>query len=235
MIIPKVLGVIPARGGSKGIKNKNITPLNGKPLISYTIESANKSNLLNDCIVSTESKQIAEIAKKYNGKVPFLRPTLLAEDETPTIPVLEHALLEYEKDQGVKMNYVMLLQPTAPFRTFEDIDATIQMMAENPDSKSLISVYEGSFAHPLIMYKRRDNKVVPYLDSGKLVSRRQTFEKVYIRNGAIYIMTRAQILEKKLLIGRNPLLFEMPRWKSINIDGKDDLFIAELLLKHENN
>lgn len=227
-----VLGIIPARAGSKGVKKKNIYPVNGKPLIAYTIDAARKSKRLTDFIVSTESTEIANVAKRYKANVPFLRPKHLAQDQTPTLPVLQHALLEYEQLAGRHFDYVMLLQPTTPLRRAKDIDAAMELLRKHPEKQSLISCYEGSAVHPRIMYREDKGKVVPYVRDSKEMVRRQGFEKVYVRNGAIYLTSRRQLLTGNCVIGKDPLIMQMPRWRSINIDGVDDLKMAQLLLRY---
>src|SRR3989338_4985887 len=119
-----ILAVITARGGSKGIPGKNIKLLGGKPLLVYSIDAVKKSKLITHAIVSTDDKKIAEVAKKFGGEVPFLRPRKLAEDKTPHVPVMKHAIEFMEKKLGVAFDYAVILQPTSPFRLSEDIDRT---------------------------------------------------------------------------------------------------------------
>jgi CMP-N-acetylneuraminic acid synthetase len=226
-----VLGIIPARAGSKGVKRKNIYPVNGKPLIAYTIAAARRAKLLTDVIVSTESRTIAAIARRYQANVPFLRPQELARDDTPSLPVLRHALLEYEKLTGGYFAYVMLLQPTTPLRRAEDIDRAITLLKKSSRKRSLISCYNGRCVHPRIMYKKDKGKVVPYVDGIKEMNRRQGFEDVYVRNGAIYLTPRELLLNHGQVIGQNPVVMEMPRLRSFNIDSYEDLEIVKALLR----
>lgn len=226
-----ILGVIPARAGSKGVKKKNIIPLRGKPLIAYTIKAAQGARLLTDFIVSTESLEIARVAKAYKAKVPFLRPTVLATDATPSYPVLQHALIEYEKLTKKHFDYMMLLQPTTPLRQPSDIDQAIRMMQRHPRADSLISCYEANAMHPRIMYKRDGKRMVPYIADGSQMTRRQGFEDVYVRNGAIYIVRRDLLFKANKIIGEHPLMMEMPRRRSINIDSYEDLDFADMFLR----
>ncbi len=228
----KVLGIIPARGGSKGVPGKNIRLLNGKPLISYTINAAKKSKYLKDVIVSTDSSKISAVVKKFKAKVPFLRPENLAKDKTPTLPVLKHALCEYEKLSKQQFTHIMLLQATTPLRTAKDIDRAIGLIHKTPRRNSLISCYEGTGVHPQIMYKKKGKKAVSFLASAKEMARRQTFESVYVRNGAIYIIKKSLLLNENKMIGTNPIIMEMPRWQSINIDAMEDLKMAGMILKY---
>ena len=158
-----ILGVITARGGSKGVPRKNIKDLGGKPLIAYTIEVAKKSELITHLITSTDDQKIAEIAKKYGCNVPFLRPKELARDNTPTLPVLQHATEFMEKKLGIKFDYLVLLQPTSPFRIAEDIDKTIQLLIDTPEADSSVSICEvEKNQHPMKAKRLKGNRVLPY-------------------------------------------------------------------------
>jgi CMP-N-acetylneuraminic acid synthetase len=219
---PFFLGVIPARGGSKGIKDKNIFPVLGKPLIAYTIEAVLQSQRLCDCIVSTDSERIAEISRKWGGKAPFLRPAELAEDTTPSVDVLIHALLWYEKHNNVRVDAVVLLQPTAPMRLPADIDSAIEVFAKGK-AESLISCFEEKSIHPLVMYTKQDGLLKPLLSDKDVVVRRQDFPPIYVRNGAIYITSRDLLLNKKRIRGDRSLLYLMPEERSVNIDEMKDI------------
>lgn len=227
----KFLGIIPARGGSKGIKNKNIKKLNGKPLIEYTIDAAKKSKLLKNFIVSTDSKSIVNVVENAGCEAPFLRPSNLAKDNTPTLPVLCHALEKYEELTGGKFTHIVVLQPTAPLRTAADIDNALKMMTGSPRRDSLITCYEANHVHPRIMYQKKGSKFLPYLSAKKEIVRRQNFDNVYVRNGAIYVVKKDLLVNQNRIIGENPLVMTMPRWKSINIDDMDDFKMAELIVK----
>ncbi len=137
----KTLGVITARGGSKGIPRKNIKELLGKSLIAYTVDAAAGSQYLSRCIVSTDDSEIAEISKKYGAEVPFMRPEDLAQDKSTSIPVIQHALTWLKDNEGEEYDYVMILQPTSPLRSAEDIDACIQKIVDT-GADSVMSMYE---------------------------------------------------------------------------------------------
>jgi len=228
----RVLGVIPARAGSKGIKNKNIYLLGKKPLLAYSIKSVRESKLLTDCIISTDSPKIANIALKYKAKVPFLRPKKLARDNTCTEPVLRHALIEYEKISGQYFDYVMLLQPTVPFRKGKDIDAAIKLMLKYPKKNALVSCFNGMCVHPQVMYKEKNGKVVPFVPRKKELEGREHFEKVFVRDGSIYLTKRNQLLNNNKIVGKDPLIMVMPRWGSVNIDSHEDFRLAEMILHY---
>ncbi|MDX1641084.1 MAG: acylneuraminate cytidylyltransferase family protein [Balneolaceae bacterium] len=227
-----VLGVITARGGSKGIPKKNITDVGGKPLIAYTISAAKESRRLNDCIVSTDSREIADCATEYGMKTEELRPPELATDTAKNEEAVIYEVKKYEQANEVTVDIIVLLQPTTPLRKAEDIDKALDIFLES-DSDSLISVYDANFVHPNIMYFMEDGKLTPVLESGKVLKRRQEFKTAYVRNGAIYISARAQVMERKKFVGKNPAAYVMPYQRSINIDEPFDLEMAEWLMsKH---
>jgi len=229
-----ILGVIPARGGSKGIKNKNIVDLNGKPLIAYTIEAVNGCRLLSGTIVSTDSEKIAEHAKRYGADVPFIRPEELSRDDSSTIDVIRHSVNWYEECRKQHVDLVIILQPTAPLRTSCDIDSSIGLFLDNPETDSLISCYDASSVHPRIMYCKKENRLEPFLSQNNII-RRQDFEKVYLRNGAIYISTRKLVMEEGRIIGDSPLGYIMPKERSLNIDEPHDLELAEFYINRRKS
>lgn len=227
-----VLGIIPARGGSKGIPRKNLCPVGGHPLIAWTICAAQRSRKLSACLVSTDSEEIAEVARWYGADVPFIRPSSLADDTSPTIDVVGHAIRHYEHSTGSNISLVVVLQPTTPFRTGEDIDRAIALMEADSTAQSLISGYDASHAHPAIMHvplTDRPGRVVPLIPSAAGVGRRQEFPRVFVRNGAVYVARRDLVLHDRRLWDDAPLLYEMPRERSLNIDAPYDLQLAQLL------
>jgi len=177
----RFLAIIPARGGSKGIPRKNVVEVEGKPLIAYTIETAIASRYLDRVVVSTDDVEIAEVSKQYGAEVPFLRPAHLATDEAKTIDTIMDTL---ERISGT-YDYVVLLQPTQPLRTTQQIDDAIQQVVEKNQS-SLVSVEEVT-DHP-ILYRTmtKEGELLPLLNQNSTV-RRQDFESYYKVNGLIYI------------------------------------------------
>lgn len=213
-----IIGVIPARGGSKEILLKNIYPLCGKPLIRYTIEAAEQSNL-NAVVVTTDSEAIM-LQSYHSTNKEFLyviRPPELAQDDTPMLPVIQHAIEQY----GKPVDAVMILQPTSPLRTVEDINMAIKQFKMHL-AESLVSVCEG--VHPMKSYT---------LD-GKPLMEQTPYDKhihgCYTRNGAIFI-TSKYLLDSGRLFDDRPLLYVMPRDKSIDIDSHEDMRMAEALLR----
>lgn len=222
----KILALIPARGGSKQIINKNIKLLCGKPLISYTIEAAITSDYIDDVVISTDSDLIAEISLKYGGQVPFIRPKELAEDESKTIDVAIHAINALIK-MGKKYDYLILLQPTSPLRTKDDIDSAIKIIIDG-DISSLVSVREVK-ENPVLMRTIENNKLKNIMDfNGSL--RRQDLPKYYIFNGAIYINNIDMILKQKKFVDEKTYPYVMDYERSIDIDEILDFKIVELIM-----
>lgn len=222
---PKILGIIPARGGSKGVKRKNVRLLDGKPLISYAIESAKTSKYLTKFFVSTDDQEIASVASDFGAEV-LPRPKELAEDKTPMIPVLQHALLESEKKYDTQFDYLIILQPTAPMRTAEDIDQAILQIVDSK-SNSLVSLYEVEDCHPARMYRIEEGKLQPIMAEPK-GALRQALPAVFHRNGIIYISTRELILSGQIM-DDTCTPFIMDASKSVNIDTEQDLEYAEFV------
>ncbi len=228
----KYLGVVPARGGSKGIPKKNIKNLNGKPLIAYTIEAAKRAieaGALSRCIVSTDSCEIAEISRKYGAEVPFMRPKYLGEDTVKSVDVILHAV-SFLEEQKERYDAVITLQPTSPMRTAEDLMEGIRMFDEG-DSDSLIAVYEDAKANGFNYYRMSDNrKGIAEHKEHNLGIRRQEMKPMYVRNGALYISAVGLLKERKMIIGDVPLLYVMPKERSVDVDSMLDFEYIEFLL-----
>ena len=226
-----ILGIIPARGGSKGIKLKNIKLLGKEPLIAYTIKSALGSKYLTEIIVSTDSIEIQKISQNFGVKAPFIRPEELSTDLVPTLPVLQHAINFCESNYDIRYDIIVLLQPTCPFRTSEDIDKCIEILIEK-DYDSVVSVVDVEGHHPLRMKRLYEDRLINYIDQGSEDMRpRQILPKVFIRNGAIYATKIKIIKNQNLLVSEDCGGYIMPQNRSINIDNHVDFAIAEYHLK----
>lgn len=220
----KVLALIPARGGSKGIVRKNLADLAGKPLIAWTILPAvacQAEGTLTRVVVSTDDPEIAEVSAGHGAEVPFLRPAALADDTAKTVDVVMHAL-DFFAATGEVFDAVMLLQPTSPLRTQEDIRLTAELFADRK-AESLISVSPEPQYNPLILYGRDGDFAVPLDSRHNQGVRRQDLPAFYVRNGAIYLTRTNYLRQNGLLISPQPLLYEMPRERSANIDAPADL------------
>ncbi len=228
----KTLGVIPARGGSKGVPGKNIKMLASEPLISYTIKNALKSKI-DDVVVSTDSQEIATISKSLGAQVPFIRPSSLATDTSKSIDVVRHCLTLLEEQNNITYDLVMLLQPTTPFRSIEDIDNTIlKIVDENCDS--VISVVDVGAFHPARMkFIQNDRLLDPPFCEDYENQPRQELTPMYIRNGAIYLTKRATILANSFK-GEYSKAYIMPQDRSVNIDTFWDFQLAEILINQAN-
>lgn len=231
-----VLAVIPARGGSKSIFQKNIVDLDGKPLIAYTIAAAHCSQMIDDLIVSTDCSHIAAIAREYGADVPFIRPSELSTDAADSLGVVLHALTFMEKKIKTTYDVVIMLQPTTPFRKASWIDHALSRLAET-DLDSIVSVVDVGANHPFRMYTINSNQeLVSLVDSGMdPMMPRQYLPPVYIRSGDIYATRRSCLLGQKSLIGsRSGGLIIEPEL-SVNIDEPLDLVIARLMLQQLKN
>lgn len=226
----EILGIIPARGGSKGIPRKNIRVLCGKPLIAYTIEAALESRLLKRFIVSTDDAEIAEVSRKLGAEVPFLRPPELATDTTPAIEVIHHAHSFMEQQDDIIYDGVAYLEPPAPLRESEDIDNAIQLYLDTrPDS--VVSVILANQFHPILMKKIVDGRLLPFCIQEPIGMPRQSYDPpAYMRNGAVYVFSRRNIL-KKILYGDVVRPYIMPEERAVCIDDMNDWYIAEAWMK----
>jgi len=226
----KLLSIIPARGGSKGIPRKNLAKINGRPLIEYSIKAALDVNQITDLIVSTDDKEIADIARELGAQVPFIRPLELATDQAQSAPVVRHAVEFMEKLKGYKYDAVLMLQPTCPLRKSLHIKKALDIY-QSSDYDSLVSVVSVS-QHPYRMKKLVGDKLINYIDQGfENMKPRQELPEVYIRNGAIYLCSRSVIMDKKVLVGQNCYGLVMNDFESVNIDRKLDLVLAETILR----
>ena len=222
----KILGIIPARGGSKGIPHKNIVDLCGKPLISYTIEAGLKSNYIDYLMVSTDDNEIASLSKELGAQIPFLRPKELASDKAKTLDAILHATNNLY-DMGMVFDDLVLLQPTQPLRTAEDIDRAIEKYFEN-GCKDLASVSEVD-DNPILIRFIKNDELIPILNMSS-TCRRQDMPKYYRVNGCIYI-NNIRNLNENTSFNDNIIPYIMKKEHSIDIDDYFDLEVAGLYLK----
>jgi len=224
----RALGVIPARGGSKGIARKNLAPLAGRPLLAYTADAVRASRRLTRTIVSTEDPEIAAAARALSLDVPFLRPAALAADDTPMLPVMQHALEEMQAG-GDAFDAVVLLQPTSPLRRGEHIDAALDLLASS-GADSVVTVVEVPHQFsPASVLHIEAGRLRPFQD-GPTPTRRQDKPRFYARNGPAVIAVRAAVVAAGSLYGDDSRPLVMPMRDSHDIDSADDLELIELLL-----
>lgn len=228
----KIIGIITARGGSKGIPRKNICKLHGKPLIEYTIKAAQSvADCFHRVIVSTDDEEIANVCRSAGAEVPFLRPSYLARDDTPTLPVLQHALSYVEHDGAFRTDWIMVLQPTSPLRTGKDITAAIRL-AQVGDCDMVVSVRKANDYHPYKMKKIDESGYLePFITGCVEPARRQDLAPdTYRRNGAIYLIRRDVLVERNRLYGDRIKAYIMPDERSVDIDTQVDFRLAEIFL-----
>lgn len=223
----KNLAIIPARSGSKGLKDKNIKLLKGKPLMAYTIEAAIESQIFEKIIVSTDSLAYAEIAIKYGAEVPFLRPQHLAVDEATTNDVIID-LLKKLKFDGEMFDYFMILQPTSPLRTSDDIKNAMMLLKEK-DANAVVSLCQSEHSPFFTGVLSEDLQIDGFI-SKELCSRRQDLPKYYRLNGAIYMVNVNYFLEYQDFYKEKCYAYVMDKSKSIDIDDEFDFRIADLLI-----
>ncbi len=225
-----VLGIIPARGGSKGVPRKNITPVAGKPLIAYTIEAALSTPSLDRVIVSTDDDEIGNVAREYGADVPFPRPPELARDDTLVLPVLLHALSWLSEHESYRPEYIMLLQPTSPLRAAEDIESAVNI-AITTRADAVVSV-SAVHRHPYWMKRvTEDGRLTDFLPAEQIPSRRQELPQIYALNGAIYLSDTRVLLERQTFYTDRTYAYVMPPERSLDIDSPWELYLAELILR----
>jgi CMP-N,N'-diacetyllegionaminic acid synthase len=224
---PRILGLIPARGGSKGVPGKNIKPLAGQPLILYTINSALESILIDTVAVSTDSQEIADYVRQFRTiKIPFIRPEELALDQTPSIAVIQHAVAYYEYE-GEIFDYVCLLQPTTPIRSKGLIDRTIlEIIRSQADSLVTIRKIPEKYNPYWALVMDKKQLLHPATDQTTVISRRQDLPDAYHRDGKIYI-TKTDLIKQGILLGGNIAGFVSENEPDINIDTYADWEKAE--------
>lgn len=228
----RILTIIPARAGSKGLSGKNIRQLAGKPLITWTLEATRAAGLNpDDVIVSTDSEQIAEVVREAGGNCPFLRPAELATDDASSLVVMQHALA-FAESYSAQYDWLLLLQPTSPLRTGDDIKHVIQIAQSNHLADSVISVSEEPSYHPhFAKYIDPSGSLKPFGAASLESTRRQDCHpSVVFNNGAIYL-TRRDILQKNMILGNHSIAYIMPKERSIDIDDEFDFVVAQAMIE----
>jgi CMP-N-acetylneuraminic acid synthetase len=224
-----VLGLVPARGGSKGVPGKNVRPLAGHTLLEYTARAARESGVLDRIILSTDSPDIADAGRRAGLEVPFVRPAMLAADDTPMVPVIEHALAELSREHW-SPEFVVLLQPTSPLRRPDHIREAVSMLRET-GADSVVTVVEvPRHLSPDYVMRIDGGRLKPFLPDGARVTRRQDARAAYSRDGTVYAFRRSTIERTGGIYGEDcrPLLIAAR--DSLSIDSPADWDEAERLL-----
>lgn len=225
-----ILAVIPARGGSKGILNKNIRMFGGKPLIFHAIDQAKQSKFISRVIVSTESDKIASVAKRYGAEVPFLRPAEFAQDKSKVTDAVVHLITRLQKEEKYNPDYIVLLQPTSPLRLVEDIDGAIELLLRR-HAGTVVSICR---TEQLLFTK--DSKDCLHLESNKDFlgsSNRQQLPPTYKLDGSmVYVVKTKSFLKYKSFLAGKIVGYEIPRWRAVDLDEPQDFVAGELIFKN---
>ncbi len=234
----RIVGLITARGGSKGLPHKNILSLAGKPLITWTVEAALNCKSINRLIVSTDDYEIADVARQAGAEVPFMRPAELAQDGSDHLSVVSHAIQWLDHHDSAKADYVLLLQPTSPLRSTSDLNTAITM-ATQQDAVAVVSVSLMN-QHPYYAQViQNDGTLAEFMSTDQAYSQRQELPQVYAPNGAIYLNKRESLLQDRTFVPRKTLAYVMPPERSLDIDTAWDFYLADLILKdkyaHKSN
>lgn len=227
------IGIIPARGGSKGMPGKNIRPMCGKPLIAWTIEKALKSRYLDVVLVSTDSTEIAAIARDHGAEVPFLRPVELATDTANSYDVIRHVLGHYRQSAGREFDYTALLEPTSPLREDDDIDRVLAALdAAAGEFDSIVTLGEVG-EHPSIMKRLVGRGIEPFCKELVQTTRRQDNAPAFFPYGVAYVAKTGVLMEENTFYTRRCMGFPIRRYQNYEIDDVYDFYCAESVMKHE--
>lgn len=228
-----ILGLIPARGGSKSIPHKNIVSLAGRPLLAYTCDAALASKRLTRVILSTDDPEIAAEGRRCGVDVPFMRPDELAQDDTSSLAVIQNVLSVLEDTEGYRTDVVVLLQPTSPLRQAEHIDSAVELLLET-GADSVVTVTEVPHQfNPVSIMKIDQDRLVPFVE-GPLILRRQDKPQVYARNGPAVLAMRRATIQQNSLYGDDCRPILMSAEDSLDIDSPFDLLVCESLLSRNN-
>jgi len=229
----KLLAIIPARGGSKGLPGKNIRPFAGLPLLAHSILFAKMCPEIDRFIVSTDSPEIAAVAREFEAEVPFLRPNSLAEDSTPMFPVVRHALDSIESSDGQEYGFVLLLDPTSPARHPEDVTNALDQLTHNASAEGVVTVSKPDFNPIWNCVVERKGWMAPLIDEGDRFGRRQEVPTVYRINGALYIWRSAfvrRVIDSWRQEGKH-LKHMIPEVRAMSIDTLEEFTRAEVLVR----
>ena len=226
------LAIITARGGSKGLKDKNLKTINNKPLIAFPIKAALKSKYIDTVIVSTDSKKIASKAKQYGAEIPFIRPANISKDTTPSADVILHALNFYSK-KNINFKNFILLEPTSPFTDTNDIDSAILKLINNPKAESVVGVARVDGSHPNFCSHISKNGFLKPLENKFKSIRRQNISKLFFFDGSLYISRVKKYMLLKTFYHDKTLPYEFPKWKSLEVDDLFDLLIMRSIYRNK--
>ncbi len=226
------LAIVPARSGSKGLPDKNIKSINGKPLMAWSIEAGLKSKYIDRLIVSTDSEKYAEIAKYFGAEVPFIRPDKISTDESSRKDVIKHSL-DFFKNKNELYDYIVLLEPTSPLTTETDIDTGIEKLLLDKSAESIVGVSLSEVSHPDFLVNLK-NGFLNFINENQKSSviRRQDLEDLYFYDGTLYISEVDKYLEKEFYHEKT-LGYVTPKWKSLEIDDMYDFIMVEAIMQYK--
>ncbi len=228
-----ILAIIPARGGSKGLPGKNIKPLQGKPLIGWTIQQAKQSKYIDEIFVSTDCINISKVSEEFGVKVPFLRPDELSSDVSSSMDVVSHVLNYYESINS-QFEYIILLEPTSPLRKRTDIDAAVELLNVDNTADGIVSLGEVHMEHPMIVKKvDRNNKIMPYVSNLNKIHQRQQADKAYFPYGVIYMIKTSVFRKEHSFYTENIIPFLIERWQCYEVDDIYDFLCIETIIKYK--
>ena len=230
----KIIGIVPARIGSKGLKFKNLKKLNSKPLIFWPIKTLKKSKYIDKIILNTDSKKIRDLGIKMGAEVPFLRPKYLASDKSKISDTIIHTIRYFEKKK-IFYDYLLLLEPTSPLTTTEDIDNAIEVLEKSKkNADALVSIAENVTAHPKFCVKLDNNQMIKTYDTKFYNINRQELDKTYFYSGNFYLSKVNTFIKKKTFYHNKTKAIISSKAKSFEIDDELDFFIVEKIMKHYN-
>jgi CMP-N,N'-diacetyllegionaminic acid synthase len=232
MSVHSTIAIIPARGGSKELPGKNVRLLAGSPLIAHSIRFARLCPEIERCIISTDSEEIAKVARDAEGEVPFLRPPELAQDSTPMLPVLQHAIRQMELLEEKRYQLVILLQATSPFRLPEDVSRALELMKQDDEAVGVVAVSKPSF-NPRVVCVEEMKGYLAWAFDRKTYTRRQDAEPVYRINGMLYVWRRDHLMRSSVeqLYSAPHRILMLPEERALDIDSLYDFQVAEALLE----
>ena len=224
----KIIAIVPARQGSKGLAKKNIINFLGKPLLAWSIEAALQSNYVDRIIVSTDSTEIAGVGEKFGADIPFIRPSYLSEDSSTSVDVICHAIEFMSEKLGEDFDFVILLEPTSPLRTSEDVDLALEKLIGSPDARALVSVGESESQHNKLQFNITESEFISVEPSSKkfVHMRRQDLARSYFLDGSIYLSYIHTLFEFASFVHGKTLTLSLPKWKNIEIDDEYDYVMA---------
>ena len=226
-----IIAIIPARGGSKGLPGKNIKQLCGKPLIAWSIEAGLGSTYVDEVMVTTDSEEIALVARQFGASTPFMRPPELASDTATSFDVVKHAIDFYRVSMGREFDYVLLLEPTSPLRDKVDVNNALVQLLSNHSATAIVGICKTESQHPAFLVKKdAQGFLVGYENADMKVLRRQDIGEVLFFEGSIYISRVDILMAKKTFYHERTIGYEVPKWKSFEIDEMDDFIVVKALM-----